>query len=232
MKMKKLLFILLIVPLLFVGCCQPESPKNKLYLPATEKVYYYDVNPEGYLAYSTTYTYDDDLLGYTLTRNCYDEEGNGEQFTMKVLLAESIATAIDALSVGFTIAEYNFGMALLEFAAEFNIREISNFAETTNIALNSFGNIADILQETSSVISRRIELDFEIKKMFYEKKFELKLLIVIPIMIYAFLSMTANEYLAPMYASLPGYLVLTVTLLLILAAYILGNKMMGVKLDD
>ncbi len=78
MKMKKLLFILLIVPLLFVGCCQPESPKNKLYLPATEKVYYYDVNPEGYLAYSTTYTYDDDLLGYTLTRNCYDEEGNGE----------------------------------------------------------------------------------------------------------------------------------------------------------
>ena len=32
-----------------------------------------------------------------------DEEGNGEQFTMKVLLAESIATAIDALSVGITL---------------------------------------------------------------------------------------------------------------------------------
>lgn len=126
----------------------------------------------------------------------------------------------------------NFGLSLLEFADEFDIREITNFAETTNIALKSFGNISDILTETTSVISKRIELDFEIKKMFYEKKFELKLLIVIPIMIYAFLSLTANEYLSPMYTSLGGYLVVTITLLLILFAYILGNKMMGVDLNE
>lgn len=126
----------------------------------------------------------------------------------------------------------NFGLSLLEFADEFDIREITNFAETTNIALKSFGNISDILTETTSVISKRIELDFEIKKMFYEKKFELKLLIVIPIMIYAFLSLTANEYLSSMYTSLGGYLVITITLLLILSAYILGNRMMGVDLNE
>ena len=126
----------------------------------------------------------------------------------------------------------NFGLSLLEFADEFDIREITNFAETTNIALKSFGNISEILTETTSVISKRIELDFEIKKMFYEKKFELKLLIVIPIMIFAFLSLTANEYLSPMYTSLGGYLVITITLLLILSAYILGNRMMGVDLNE
>lgn len=148
---------------------------------------------------------------------------NGEEGLLAVKLKE----LIDKNNI-----YQNFGTSLLEFADEFDIREITNFAETTNIALKSFGNISEILSETTSVISRRIELDFEIKKMFYEKKFELKLLIVIPILIYAFLSMTASEYLMPMYASIAGYIVLTITLGLILAAYLLGNKMMGVNLNE
>lgn len=143
------------------------------------------------------------------------------------LLARKLKQLIDKNNI-----YQNFGLALLEFSDEFDVREIKNFAETTNIALKSFGNISDILTETASVISKRIELDFEIKKMFYEKKFELKLLIIIPILIYAFLSMTAREYLSPMYTTLGGYLVITITLLLILGAYLLGSKMMGVDLNE
>ena len=33
--------------------------------------------------------------------------------TLKALMVQGIATSIDALSVGFTIAEYNFVMALI-----------------------------------------------------------------------------------------------------------------------
>ncbi|MCQ2748521.1 MAG: hypothetical protein MJ246_00465 [Clostridia bacterium] len=148
---------------------------------------------------------------------------NGEEG----MLARSLKELIDKNNI-----YQNFGSSLLEFADEYNIREINNFAETTNIALKSFGNISDILTETTSVISKRIELDFEIKKMFYEKKFELRLLIIIPIMIYAFLSLTANEYLSPMYTGISGYLVITATLLLLLASYMLGSKMMGVDLNE
>ncbi|MCQ2564750.1 MAG: hypothetical protein MJ152_02695 [Clostridia bacterium] len=77
--MKKLLYVLLIVPLLFVGGCkQPQKPdNNQFFLPATENVYYYDVNPNGYLGVTTNYVYDADLLGYTATKKIYDDYGNG-----------------------------------------------------------------------------------------------------------------------------------------------------------
>ena len=38
---------------------------------------------------------------------------NDKPLTLKILLVQGIATAIDALSVGFTIAEYNWVMALV-----------------------------------------------------------------------------------------------------------------------
>jgi len=44
-----------------------------------------------------------------------EEEGNESvaKLTLGVLMVQGVATAIDALSVGFTIAEYNIWMALL-----------------------------------------------------------------------------------------------------------------------
>ena len=42
-----------------------------------------------------------------------EEEVKKEKLTAWVLFIQGIATSIDALSVGFTIAEYNFGQAVL-----------------------------------------------------------------------------------------------------------------------
>ena len=42
-----------------------------------------------------------------------EEEVKKEKLTAWVLFVQGVATSIDALSVGFTIAEYNFGQALL-----------------------------------------------------------------------------------------------------------------------
>lgn len=42
-----------------------------------------------------------------------DEEKESKKVTFKVLMIQGIATSIDALSVGFTIAEYDFLMAFL-----------------------------------------------------------------------------------------------------------------------
>lgn len=42
-----------------------------------------------------------------------DEQDNIKELSFSVLLIQGIATSIDALSVGFTISEYNFLMALI-----------------------------------------------------------------------------------------------------------------------
>ena len=42
-----------------------------------------------------------------------EEDDNSKELTLKALMVQGVATSIDALSVGFTIADYNFSMALL-----------------------------------------------------------------------------------------------------------------------
>lgn len=42
-----------------------------------------------------------------------DVSDNVKKLSVGVLLIQGVATSIDALSVGFTIADYNFGMALI-----------------------------------------------------------------------------------------------------------------------
>ena len=61
------------------------------------------------------------LLGYigvNMLRDgiCECKEGSDchcQELTLSALLLQGVATSIDALSVGFTIADYNFGAALL-----------------------------------------------------------------------------------------------------------------------
>ena len=61
------------------------------------------------------------LLGYIGGKMLYEgikggseEVGEeGKKLSFKMLLLQGVATSIDALSVGFTIADYNFGMALI-----------------------------------------------------------------------------------------------------------------------
>jgi putative Mn2+ efflux pump MntP len=59
------------------------------------------------------------LLGYIGGKMLYDgikgepEEGESSGVGLAALMAQGVATSIDALSVGFTIADYNLVMALL-----------------------------------------------------------------------------------------------------------------------
>ena len=51
---------------------------------------------------------------YEGIKGCPEEaEGDCRKLSFKMLLLQGVATSIDALSVGFTIADYNFGMALI-----------------------------------------------------------------------------------------------------------------------
>lgn len=45
-----------------------------------------------------------------------EQQTDGKALTFGVLIMQAIATSIDALSVGFTIAEYNFAQALVSVA--------------------------------------------------------------------------------------------------------------------
>lgn len=129
-----------------------------------------------------------------------------------------------------TYNDFLGGMQML--SDTFNIDEIQKFYDSIAIAQRATGDINSILHETTYVISNRIELENEIEKIFYEKKYELKIMLAIPIIIYGFLSVTAFEFIKPIYESVTGYIVITICLLLLLGAYLLGEKMMSDEIKN
>lgn len=108
----------------------------------------------------------------------------------------------------------------------FDIEEIERFCSSITIVQKATGDINSIIIDTIDVLSNRISLKNEIKKIFDENMIELKAMLTMPILIYTFLSFTAFEFLKPIYDNAFGYIVITICLYLILFAYIIGEKTM------
>lgn len=130
-------------------------------------------------------------------------------------------------SKNYLITYNDFSGAIKILKEEFDIPEIDKFYDSILVAEKTTGDINSILSDTVKVITDRIEIGYEIEKIFYEKKYELRIMLAIPILIYGFLSLTANEFLMPIYESVTGYIVLTICLFLLIGAYLIGEKMMG-----
>ena len=126
-----------------------------------------------------------------------------------------------------TIEMFNdFEQAIKDINEQYNIDEIERFYDSISIASMTMGNIASVVEDTVDIISERIQTQCEIEKIFFEKKYELKIMLYIPVLLYLILSVTASDFIGVIYSNIMGYIVLTLCLLLIISAYLLGEYMM------
>lgn len=107
------------------------------------------------------------------------------------------------------IAEEN---ALMDFAQRSGIEDIRNFVEIYTICKCTGGNLQSVIASTSDTIMEKIKLQQEIKNMMLEKQFEGRIVGVIPIAIILFLNIASPSYLAPLYETFIGRIVMTVCL--------------------
>lgn len=102
--------------------------------------------------------------------------------------------------------------ALMDFAHRSGIEDIKNFVEIYTICKMTGGDLQSVIASTSDTIMEKIKLQQEIKNMMLEKQFEGRIVGVIPIVIILFLNITSPSYLAPLYETLIGRIVMTVCL--------------------
>lgn len=127
---------------------------------------------------------------------------------------------------------YNdFLNAILKFKNEMNIEIIDKFYDSINIAYTSLGDINYILKSTIAVISNKIILTKEIENIYHEKKYELKVMLAIPILMFGILNLTAKDFISPMYQSLTGYMIITLCLALLIGAYFIGEYIMRIDIE-
>ena len=120
--------------------------------------------------------------------------------------------------------------AILDFANRSGVDDIKDFAEVLKISKRTGGNLVEVVKRTSSIISDRIEMEQDIDATLAQRNLERKVMNIMPITILAIISFTAKDYIAPIYNTNPGRLVMTVAALLITAAYVLSKKIMEIEI--
>jgi len=120
--------------------------------------------------------------------------------------------------------------ALEDFAKRSHLEDVENFVDVFKTAKRAGGNIIEIIKNTSNIISDKIEVKEEIDTLLASRKFEQKILALMPILLILFLSASSKDYMHPIFNTMAGRLVMTVALILILTAYFISKRIMNIKI--
>lgn len=116
-----------------------------------------------------------------------------------------------------------------QFAAETGLEEIREFADIFSIVKKSGGNLTEIITETAEVISEKIETEKEIQVMITAKQLELRIMNLVPFAIVFYISVTSQGFFDVLYHNIPGVLIMTGCLILYLAAWLLGRRLIRIE---
>lgn len=119
---------------------------------------------------------------------------------------------------------------LAEFAARWQIEEISEFAEVFTIARRSGGNLPEILGRTAEVIRDRMEIDTEIDVLLSSRKFEQRIMQGVPFFIIFYLGLTTEGFFSVLYHNAAGVVFMTGCLAAYLAAVMISDRIMAIEL--
>ena len=131
---------------------------------------------------------------------------------------------ISRLSLNTPIEE-----ALSDFALRSGIADIKNFSDVIYTSKRTGGNLVQAVKNAAAIINDKIEIKQEIDTMLAARKFEQKVLNILPIGIILVLSTTSWEYMQPVFTTAIGRVVMTVCMLMIALSWLISSKIMNIK---
>lgn len=119
---------------------------------------------------------------------------------------------------------------LADFADRSKLEDVRSFAAILQTCNKRGGNVIEIIRNTSNVINDKIEVKQEITTILAQKKFEQKILSVMPIALILFLSATQKDYMEPVFTTALGRVVMTIAIIFIISGYMIMKKIMDIKI--
>jgi len=113
---------------------------------------------------------------------------------------------------------------LKNFAKRVKVRDISSFVEVYAICKETGGDMEKAIVKTSQIIMEKLSIEKEMRVLSAQKKFEGKLISIMPILVIIFLRMTSPSYLDPLYSTLAGRIIMSFSLIGMGYAYYLTEK--------
>ena len=118
---------------------------------------------------------------------------------------------------------------LADFADRTEIDEIKDFAEIFSIAKRSGGNLSKMIHRTVTIMREKDETEREIEVLLSGKKFEQKIMGVIPLIIILYLKLGNGGFLKALYHNLTGTVIMSACLSAYVLSYVLAEKIVAIE---
>jgi tight adherence protein B len=119
--------------------------------------------------------------------------------------------------------------ALSDLAKRSHLQDLENFVDVLHTSKRAGGNILEVIKNTSNIISDKIEIRQEIDVILSQRKFEHKILNILPVIMILLLTVSAEDYMKPVFTELPGRIAMTFSLALLAIAYFISRRIMDIK---
>lgn len=119
--------------------------------------------------------------------------------------------------------------ALQDFARRSHLEDVRNFVDIFQTCKRTGGDLVQVMKNTSDIINDKITIKQEIATMLSQRKIEQKVLNLLPLGMILILSTSAEDFMRPVFTQPAGRMVMTVSVLLLTAAYFLSKKIMDIE---
>jgi len=116
-----------------------------------------------------------------------------------------------------------------DFAERSKIEDIKSFADVIMISKRAGGNLIEVIKNTSDTIREKVEIQNEIETLISGKKFEQKIMSIVPFALVIFLKSSGSGYLDPLMTNAFGRIIMTIALLMILTGQLIGHKITKIE---
>lgn len=120
-------------------------------------------------------------------------------------------------------------VALNDLAERSGIEDIYSFCSVLATCRKMGGNIVEIVKNTTNILGDKMEIKNEIDVLLAQRRFEKKVLNVMPIALILVLSMTAKDYIEPVFTTLLGRLVMSAAIVMIGFSWLISEKIMKIE---
>lgn len=116
-----------------------------------------------------------------------------------------------------------------KFADKTHMEDIIDFSEVFIISKLHGGNISKIIGNTINVINDKIEVKIEIDTVTASKRFEQKLMNLLPFLIIIYMNISSSSFLRPLYTTLEGRLLMTFALVVYFFSLKISKKILEIE---
>lgn len=119
--------------------------------------------------------------------------------------------------------------ALEEFADRLEVEEIRSFAAVFSIAKRSGADMMAVIKDTVTQITDKMGVQQEIETILAARRYEFKVMTLVPYLIIAYLSISFPEFMNSFYGTVAGKGVMTICLGVYIGAYALGSRIIRIE---